>query len=169
MRLSSKRGQTAAYIMTWIIFTTLMLIIIFGSLIFWTDGALNPKRDLFEFQASLLSQRLLYSPNGLAYADPATGRSYPGVIDAAKLKDPKTAENLANTIFYDEPSIAAKILVGENTVYYNKAYYDKYFPLIGKRGSGGARELQFNVLLLVREKDVDKTVPVTVQVVQVNQ
>lgn len=168
MRPSSKRGQTAAYVMTWIIFTTLMLIIIFGSLIFWTDRALNPKRDTFSLQAGLLSQRLLYSPNGLAYVDPMTGRSYPGIIDAAKLKDPKTAERLLSVVSYKESVIGAKILVGESTVYYNKAYYDKYFPLIGKQGAGGARSQKLTIPLLVRDKDIDKHVNVLVEVVQVN-
>jgi len=163
-----KRAQTTGYILTWMIFTTLMLIIIFGSLIVFTDRALNPKRDTFSLQASLLSQRLLSSPNSLSYVDPVTGRAYPGIIDAAKLRDPDLEQALAETVWYDEPAIGAKLIIGTRTVYYNKAYYDRYQPLVGRSGPGGARSEAFQRVMLIRDKGVDTPTLAIVQVVQVN-
>ncbi|HSU73178.1 MAG TPA: hypothetical protein VLJ21_05005 [Candidatus Binatia bacterium] len=165
--MHSRKAQTTGYILTWIIFTTLMLVIIFGSLIFWTSRELNPKRDLFSFQAGLLAERLLYSPDGLAYHDTGTGRSYPGIIDAAVLADPKIEARLLRTITYEQPLIGAKITVGKTVIYYQRDYYEKYIPFAGKQGAGSARTESLSFLLLLHDQDADKPVQVTVEVIQV--
>ena len=96
------RGDvTTAYVLTWIVFTCLMLLVIFGSLFFWLDSKLYPPTDTFEAEAALLAQRLLYSPNALGYFDALSNRAMPGIIDGTVLDDPEIEARLLTAITPD--------------------------------------------------------------------
>jgi hypothetical protein len=167
---STKRAQTTPYFATWIVFTMLMLVIIMGVMMFWLANKLNPSRDTFSLQATLLAQRIVYAPDGLAFYDTTTGRSIPGVIDSKKLTNPLTPDALLAETFYPPPNqvIAAKVTIGTATVYYNEAYYKKLQPLVGKSGAGAAREENVILPVLLRTNNVDAPAEAVVSVVRGN-
>ena len=88
--------------------------------------------------ADVFSHSLLYSPGGVSYHDPLTGRVYPGTIHADQFSDLdlNSSLNLGNNrliaaeirlktfAYNDKPEV-----VGFPTVYYNKEWYDNWQPL----------------------------------------
>lgn len=59
-------------------------------------------------RSELFFQRLLYSPTGITYADPLTGRPYPGIIDLEKASTPTLLKKyVENSILPSHPDLIA--------------------------------------------------------------
>ncbi|MBI4144989.1 hypothetical protein HY493_02180 [Candidatus Woesearchaeota archaeon] len=169
--MRSSKAQTTPYILTWIVFTALMLVIIFGSMLFWLDGKINVQRDTFNADAGILAQRLLFSPNALGATDSLTGRPLPGIIDGAKLIDKDINKALLDAVYYGEPNnvIAAKITIGSQVVHYNEQLYRRLLPQLGASGPGATRGITITATVLVREENRDEPALATVEVLRVNE
>ena len=154
----NRRGEiTTGYVLTWIIFTSLMLIVIFGSMFFLLDSLLYPPRNPFPAEASLIENRILFSTDGFAAVDPS-GRPLPGVLDAAKL-----SRNLDDTIKGTRLT-AAKVTVGAQEYYYDRTKYSMLESRIGFKGRGGAQQLVQKYVLLVKSSSANYLAPVTIEV-----
>ena len=167
---SPKRGQGTGYFLTWIVFTSLMLVLMFGGLGFWLQDKLNPPVETFNLDAALLSQRLLYSPNGLAAVDVLTGRALPGIVDGRKLQDRNTTEKkLLETVFQDDNrgALAARIRIGTATLFYNQVLYDRLSPQIGASGPGSTISVTIPSTVLVRDAKGDTPAQASVEVLRV--
>lgn len=169
--MRSSKAQTTPYILLWIVFTSLMLVIIFGSMLFWLDGKINMQRDTFNAEAGILAQRLLFSPNALGAVDALTGRPLPGIIDGAKLGDANIGQALLDAVYYGEPNnvIAAKLTIGSQTVYYNGPLYLRLLPQLGGSGPGSTRSATIAATVLVRNDNVDTPALATVEVLRVSE
>ncbi len=164
--MNSRGDTTTAYVLTWIIFTCLMLIVIFGSLFFWLDGKLYPPTNTFEAEAALLSQRLLYSPNALGYVDALTNRAMPGIIDKQKLIQPNIQDVLLKAIMPDKKR-AARISIDGKVIYYDQATYNALQPQITGSGPGSTKQAIIKTVVLVHDGIKDISVPVEVEVLRV--
>jgi len=119
--------------------------------------------DVFDAQAEVFHDRLLYSTNGISYYDHEIGRLYPGVIDMEKLDQQNFDSIILNSVYYgkehvdpqsgfENREIGAKMtaysddnpLYTTKVAYYNKDYYEYYrdvaLGLKGVKGPGGARK-----------------------------
>ncbi len=157
------RGQVSTgYMLSWIIFTGAMLIIIFGSLLFWLDAKLTIHADTFPAEAGLYADRVLFSSDGLAAVD-ITGRTLPGIIDAKKLSDPLISDQLKQTA--SGKGFAAKIQIGDATIYSDEKRYDALIPQTGGTGPGSTQQQAFTFMVLKREGEKDTPVLATINVV----
>jgi hypothetical protein len=165
--LRSRNAQVSAYTLSWIVFTTLMLVIIFGTLTLYLGNRINPKQDTFPADAAALEHELLYSPSGLAALD-ATGRAIPGVVDADKLRDPALSTRLTNAawIAADSQTLAAKVTLGTTTTYYYEQFYRWLQPQVGGTGAGSTEQLVFPVAIIVRDKGIDTLTTGTIEVLR---
>lgn len=156
------------YVLTWLVFTVVLLIVILGSLALWLAEILNPASDTFDLEAGRLAQDIIYSPYGLGAVDELTGRPLPGIIDGEKLNDiEKLEQQLLLTKFHGDPNkvIAAKITINKEKpveLFYNEDHYGFLEPRLGARGASSALGTTISILPLVREDGVDT--PYTVQV-----
>jgi hypothetical protein len=166
MKLLSKKGGIAPYMLTWIVFTTLMMVIIFGFLLFFLDKALNPPSAIFPGESAMLSNALLFSANGLAYQDPITGRAITGVIDLDKLRDESFREELLKTVNYGEGQeyIAAKIKTPSSTTFYNEKAYFLLEPKVDSKGPGSTIKTEHQYRMLYADKGKIKPVHILVSV-----
>ncbi|MBI4150548.1 hypothetical protein HY492_00310 [Candidatus Woesearchaeota archaeon] len=154
----NRRGDvTVAYVLTWIVFTCLMLVVIFGSLLFWIDGKLNPPVKSYEAESVLVAERLLYSPNALGYLDPLADRAMPGIVDGAKLAT-GIEPQLLNAIASDQ-EYGAKIVIGSITLYYNQAIYDSL-------RNNRAQTTTLKTVVLVRQDGKDVPTQATIDVLR---
>jgi len=131
--MKAKKALGAYDMIYWIariLFAVFMLITLYTVATIYESKIL----DTAEIEAKLFKHYILYSPNGLSYTDPNTGRLYPGVVSL----DNFNSERLESAASFGEINnmIAAKItLYGPkggppiNEVYYNKDRYDAWFPL----------------------------------------
>ena len=112
----------------------IFIVIFFSTVYLFTSSQLKASINTRELQEEIFLQRLLYSPKGLSFSDPATGRLYPGTIDIDKLK--KDPETLEQAFAADEKRFAAKIQITDietkekHELFINKVGYERWNPLI---------------------------------------
>jgi hypothetical protein len=134
-----------------------MLVVIFGSLLFWLDGKLNPPDASYEAASILFAERLLYSPNALGYLDPLANRAMPGIVDGAKLV-PSSEPKLMEAIVPDQ-NHGAKLTIGATTLYYDHATYDAL-------RSGRAQSTTFATVVLIHQDGKDVPARAVVEVLR---
>lgn len=121
------------------------------------------KHDVFETEANLLVQSLLYNRGGISYEDSATGRIYPGIIDLNKFSQQnqdETEQQLLYAVYYGEKQrhVAANItiegMVEGNSLLYNRVQYLNWEPStafdVKQPSPGEVRSQQFRQYVLVR-------------------
>jgi hypothetical protein len=151
-----KKGILSILMITRFIFLALALF----SVVFLTKYFVVQNLESNRLEMEVFYNRMIYSPNALAYVDNVTGRAYPGVIDFDKFN----SENLDKTLNYTyKRTLAAKLTLGEFTpVYYNKEWYDRFSPLKRMRGLSGVLTLEKS--LPVVYEDNDKLYPAILKV-----
>ena len=95
-RLASSRKAQTDTIMNWVLYR--LPIIIFVSIFFaialrsyYTTGL-----NSHDIENMVLMKRIIYSDNLLAYRDPITDRTFPGIVDNSKFSTEKLEEQLQN-------------------------------------------------------------------------
>lgn len=128
----------------------IFLIIVIVSVVFLTRSYITGHTDTEELEKIMIVNHFLYSPS-LLYYDELAGRAMPGIIDLKKLDD----ATLNNSFSFGAQNkmAAAKITINDfqdklvKEVFYNKAYYDMFFPVIGA-GAGGTSKYDFKAYTL---------------------
>jgi hypothetical protein len=97
--------------------------------------------NIRDTEGNILLNRLYLSPSCLSYTDPATGRQYPGIIDASRFQ---SAVLVSCMYFGQENNHAAANLTllylgtGKiNQTYYNEVGYILLYPRADQTGIGG--------------------------------
>lgn len=165
-RLLNRHGMGPITTIMWIP-KILFLIIVFIVTIILIRKFLVTGIDVFQPEASTLMNSFLYSPHGLSYRDPGTGRVYPGIIDLEKFNAETTAASLDRAFNFGKENkhVAAQfrlksmVTAEEKVVYYNQEKYE-YWSTLAKAfgdgsyvGPGGAREKKQQLYVLARAKD----------------
>jgi hypothetical protein len=119
----------------------------------------NSRFSINDIQAEVLINGLLYSPGGVTYTDPISGRMYSGQVKIEQI----TNERLDEEFFYPENRLmAAKITIkrqnGEQIkeVYFNQEQYENWEPLIRRMnipGLGGVTEYKRELPIIIRQND----------------
>ncbi|MBI2548371.1 hypothetical protein HYW21_03400 [Candidatus Woesearchaeota archaeon] len=145
----------------------LFLVIVFIVAIILIREFLVTGIDVFEPEAATFINSFLYSPHGLSYRDPGTGRVYPGIIDIQRFNAENVAHSLDRAFSFGKENnhVAAQFRLKsvsgteETIVYYNQAKYE-YWSTLAKAfgnsayvGPGGAREKKQQLYVLARTKD----------------
>lgn len=88
--------------------------------------------DTLPYQATLITNRLLYASHGISYTHPVTRQIRPYIIDAKKFTQNYIDEHLYYGATKDGNAYyAAKITLNDKTIYYNKDNYDRWRPQAG--------------------------------------
>ncbi|MDP2750522.1 MAG: hypothetical protein Q8O89_06850 [Nanoarchaeota archaeon] len=119
---------------------------------------IRTKIDMGSAETQIYVNRIFYSPTGISYYDEELQRGYPGIIDLQRFNE----EILNHSLFFTNPEeqydtyIAINLSLKyadkkgkdvEAVTYYNKEWYERFVPRIGKKGRGGTKEW-------TRERDV---------------
>ncbi|MBI2576923.1 hypothetical protein HYV84_06925 [Candidatus Woesearchaeota archaeon] len=111
----------------------IFIVIFFSTIYLFTSSQLKAAINTRALQEEIFLQRLLYSPEGISYTDPVTGRLYPGTVDMDKLK--KDESLLDSAFSADTKRFAARIqitsLETKDTweLFINKEGYGRWAPL----------------------------------------
>lgn len=143
--MRAKKALGAYDMIYWIariLFAVLMLVTLYAVASIYESKVL----DTAETEAKLFKHYLLYSPNGLSYTDPYTGRLYPGVLsldnfNTERLESAASFGKVNNMVAakvqllgdceYDEFTLSAKCNRNiTDEVYYNEQKYRSWIPLI---------------------------------------
>lgn len=144
-------GDAAFNAAIWIGRMMFIIAVVF-SILLLTEYFFNLKTETTDLRIGLFINRVFYSPNGISYTSPETGRSYPGIIDLEKF----SSGNLEKAMFYGDEKgnaiIAAVLtLLDRNdkeikSIYYNENTHKNIFPV--SFASGYARDIKkFYVLI----------------------
>ena len=129
--------------------------------------------DVREIDASILVERMLFSPNGISYHDDSINRVYPGIINLEKFKEISMKTNKdfilggdvtsildTDVISYgpdNPPIIAAELILiqeGREDIiaFYNKKWYDRWAPkTLGVPGPASIKEFVKERNVLIKE------------------
>ena len=111
----------------------IFIVIFFSTIYLFTSSQLKSAINTRALQEEIFLQRLLYSPEGVSYTDPVTGRIYPGTIDMEKLK--KDESLLDGAFSADKKRFAARIQItnldtkDSLELFINKEGYGRWAPL----------------------------------------
>lgn len=124
------------------------------------------KMDVRSTEAVILTNKILFTPEGILYFDKDTGRVYPGIIDLDKFRElsegnPNSLDDVLMSYGSGNPIISAKITLemeAENVVaYYNKEKFDRWEPRALpdiKGGPGSVKSFRKLRYVLVEEGGV---------------
>jgi hypothetical protein len=142
-------------------FRMFILFLVCGVFVFFVSSFWNMKLQTEEVEAELFSQALINSQNGISYAE--KDRVYQGVIDyMVFMQTEGIGKRLEDTFSYGgkRPMSAKLELLSKGgpykeakPVYYNREFYDVWYP-IGKTmipGVGGALVLEKTLPVLVKD------------------
>lgn len=123
-----------------------------------------------EFQSKELEFEIFYnglflSKNGISYYDSTIDRVYPEIVDVTKLNDKYFQEVLNKTFYYglENKFMAANItLENSDSQFYNLYWFNRFKPLVGKRGSGGVKSYEKTIPVLIRENNQIKQGKITI-------
>lgn len=129
--------------------------------------------DVREIDASILVERMLFSPNGISYHDDSINRVYPGIINLEKFKEISMKTNKdfilgedvtsildTDVISYgpdNPPIIAAELILTQEgrediIAFYNKKWYDRWAPkALGVPGPASIKEFVKERNVLIKE------------------
>ncbi|MFH2019889.1 MAG: hypothetical protein ABIJ34_00595 [archaeon] len=127
----NKKGD--AYEILWNTIIRLPYIaLIFIIFVYMYSNLIDTALDSHKINDQITLQRIIYSPDALAYKDPQTNRVFPGIIDVTKA----TQESFEKAFLIGEGNnIAAKIeltTLADNDIrelYVNKIWYERWSPL----------------------------------------
>jgi hypothetical protein len=120
---------------------------------------LNSKFDTKDITAEVLINGMVYGSGGVSYYDPLTGRNHPMIVDISQFDE----KELNSSFYYpDNNLIAAKMTLstesdplknGLKTVYYNREWYDNWYPLLRLSigGIGGVRKYEKTLPIIYRD------------------
>ncbi len=154
MKLNTKKAQaTEKFLMQ--VPKLIMLIIVFFIVIALINVYRVDRLDVQQLEASLLLDRVLYSRNCISYVDETTTRAYPGIIDLNKF----SSDNLESCLYYENENRnnAAKLILEDldgssiKTIFYNKKWYENWYPLIGISGPGGTKLFSERNYVLIKD------------------
>ena len=139
-----------------LIIWAIMLVFVILTITIFAKGFIKKETDIRDAEVRIFANRIIYSPNGLSYADDESGRSYPGTVDLGKLTDAV----LDNSVYIkDNQIIAAKVTLKNSKgisirdAFYNIDWYNRWEPLIGRRGSGAASEIIEKRYVMIYDRD----------------
>jgi len=150
----SKKAQEFKFIYL-VIWAMMLAIVLLEIKVFTTSFARN-SMDIRDAEARVFANRILYSPEGIAYTDVDLGRNLLGAVDFGKID-----ENVLNSAarLEDNQIMAAKVVLKNlagrvlKEDFYNEAWYGRWEPLIGERGSGAASRIIERRYVLIYEND----------------
>ncbi len=133
----------------------IFLAVVVLTIVFMVRGFVRTDVDISASESYVLVNRIIYS--SIAYHDESINRTYPGIVDLIKFN----SERIGSTIAAAD-NLGAKLdLVGRRmTAYYNKDFYEQYYPQRGIKG--GSKEIKTKFYVLVR--DGETSVPDTLEV-----
>ncbi len=155
-----KRDKSAitTFEMIYWIARAIFLIIVIVSVVTLVRLCITTQSNTEELEANLLVNHFLYSPDSIVYYDEFSGRPMLGIVDTGRLNDmtldsafsfgDKNTMLAAKIEIYDFDSKPVKFVA-----YYNKPYYDGWFPLTGESGAGAVSEYPFSIYTLYSTPD----------------
>jgi len=154
----NSKSQISDYLIAFIP-RILFLIIVLTAIYILVNSYIKVEVDTFDAESNLFIQRVLYSRNSISYLDKETGQLYPGIIDVAKLAT--IEEDLKKSMSYsDSRHLAARFVITnmlEEQVavfYYNKDWFERWFPLIDMKGPGGVKSASKKLYMLLKDKSL---------------
>lgn len=164
--LKSKKGFSFNTLM-WLLRIGMMLLGIFSALLV-INIFIADKVDLRAVEAGVISNRIIYSKEGISYVDPASGRVYPGIIDYTVMQK----DNILNESIYmkNNDYVGARIalfgLDGKEmrTTYYNKEWYDILRPKSFVPGFGASKIFKDRRYVLVKKPGISTLVPAILEI-----
>ena len=129
----NKKADVSLLEMVFYIIALLGFIYILTSM---TERIYGAYTDTHKLEQYILYHRSLYSPNGVIYQDPLTGRSYPGLIDKQKFTD----DSLSN-LYNEDAKKAFSLHLTYNTdhdakeIFFNKPLDQIGIPIADIQGS----------------------------------
>ncbi len=130
----------------------IFLVVVLFSIVFLIRKYAVDNLDVQDVQAEVFINRILYSSNGILYADKELNTALPGIVDVNLLKN-DVLDQLMN--YRDDSFIAAKIrLLDSNgqevasAIYNNQTYY-RWLPIanINVQGKGGVKRIEKSILV----------------------
>lgn len=149
------KAQISSDVFSWVP-KLLLLVAVILVLLFLVRMYVVTNIDTKDAEAAVLINRILYSPNGIAYYDEELERAYPGIIDLDKFND----SVLERAITLPENRIiAAKLILSDlnkenpKEIFFNKKWYDNLAPRQHLSGPGGATITTKESYVLVKLED----------------
>lgn len=151
MKLEINSGKCKKGLMSFNFITVMMRLLftigVVFSVVILTNLMINTRLDVNDIQAEVLVNGLIYSPGGIGYLDPISGRVYPEIVDLEQVN----SEQLDREFYYPNNNlITAKIdfykqgiQTPQKTVYFNEEWYQNWEPLLiyqNVPGLGGVTE-----------------------------
>jgi hypothetical protein len=128
-----KKG--GAYEIFWYTLLRLPILVILFSLLGYISYSLSVNAlDSHRVNDIIIANRIIYSPNALAYQDPETLRVYPGIIDLSKAEQSEFEKGF---LTMDITRAASRIEISDadgnplREVYINEVWYNRWTPLVG--------------------------------------
>lgn len=153
MRRMNRKGDELDFMM---LVVMAVLLAIMGMVVMaFTNSYIKKETDTRDAEARIIAERFIYSPGCIAYYDADIGKAYTGAVDASRLNS--AVLDLCMSIDSNQMA-AAKIsltdargiAIGE--AFYNRMWYERWEPLAGKKGSGGAGQVVEQRYVLVYDK-----------------
>jgi hypothetical protein len=159
IKIKNKKGIMAFNFLAMIpriIFLVIMLIVC----VILINMFLNNKFDILDVQSEVVINGLIYSPGGIGYTDPLTGRVYPEIVDLEQLDSAR----LDSAFYYpDNRMLTARVAIEKNIkpgetlkiVYLNKEWYDNWKPLLALKhlpGIGGVTDNNKVLPIIIRDE-----------------
>ena len=156
--MTNKKANTTFEVVFWIPRIIFLVVLMFAIMIL-IRSFVTTIVESSELEANLFANRVLYSPNGISYADSDTHRIYPGIIDSAQLKSKIDGKLLDKSINYGKKNleIGAKFSLsyaGDKVdFFYNEDFFKEQFKIADSgftKGPGGAKAYtkKYNVRVL---------------------
>ena len=162
----NKKGQVPKYIgltIVRLVFTGIVLGMVVFLVSFFTTNSLETK----DMEREMLFHSIMYSPDGVLWKDPETGRTTPGVLNASLLNSTHLDE-----VFHLESGrdLSAFVSVGTHVAYINEKWYNRTKPLANANigGTGGATKSEWNFKGSVYEGETLTPADITIIVISSN-
>lgn len=128
--------------------------------------------EVKDVEANVLVNRLIFSPNCIAYENLDFGRVYPGIVDITRFN----SAVLEECVYYGERNdfIAANLTLSyldaaeTQYTYLNKEGYILLQPRTNFKGEGGANYYAFERYVLVQDEENQRGAILTIEVVLPN-
>lgn len=157
------RKGIISYNVTTLIFRILFLIFALTPIIFLIRSYVTVDIDIFDSEAKIMVERILYGPHGISYTDSDTGRVYPGIVKISAISE----DSLQKTFELGDQGrkVGAKVDITSkddvSTLYINKERYE-YLNTMAQagwfRGSGGVytRNEVHPILIMDQERTLSQ-------------
>ncbi len=169
MKIKNKKGFIGEEVIFFIPRILFIIAVLFATVILIKSFIIGVI-DIRDVESNILTNRLIYSKDGLSYYDNEIDRVYPGIIDLNKFNElslinPNALDSSLINYGGDNPIISAKIILKQEgkddiEVYYNRDRYDKWKPRVLASVRGGAGSVKaFNEHRYVLVKGDNRMTP----------